>query len=117
METHVLSNNTFVPRKGGVCFINELPPETLSHIFELGSMDDGFEKNKTKRAGMSPTQISSTQRRPVKKIPVPAMPRSCIPPMTPDPLLPLFHSHSSFHMSASTGATSHSRHHLSGRLL
>ncbi|KAF8440350.1 hypothetical protein L210DRAFT_3630518 [Boletus edulis BED1] len=35
METHVLPNNTF---------INELPPETLSHIFELGSMDDGFEE-------------------------------------------------------------------------
>ncbi|KAF8121760.1 hypothetical protein EV363DRAFT_1362210 [Boletus edulis] len=35
METHVLPNNSF---------INELPPETLSHIFELGSMDDGFEE-------------------------------------------------------------------------
>ncbi|KAF8424448.1 hypothetical protein L210DRAFT_3568080 [Boletus edulis BED1] len=33
----------FVPPKGDVCLINNLPPELLGHIFELGSADDGIE--------------------------------------------------------------------------
>ncbi|KAF8431469.1 hypothetical protein L210DRAFT_3764232 [Boletus edulis BED1] len=52
METHVLPNDSFVTQKfGGVCFINELPLETLSHIFELGSMDDGFGEEQDKASG------------------------------------------------------------------
>ena len=39
----LLSNNPFVPAKGGVCFINNLPPELLSLIFEVGSADDDSE--------------------------------------------------------------------------
>ncbi|KAF8123288.1 hypothetical protein EV363DRAFT_1587424 [Boletus edulis] len=54
METHV-SNDSFVTQKfGGVSFINELPPETLSHIFELGSMDDGFGEEQDKASGDVP---------------------------------------------------------------
>ncbi|KAF8424455.1 hypothetical protein L210DRAFT_904383 [Boletus edulis BED1] len=56
METHVLPKDFFVTQKfGGVCFrINELPPETLSHIFELGSMDDGFGEEQDKASGDVP---------------------------------------------------------------
>ena len=36
----LLPNNPFVPPKGDVCFINNLPPELLSRIFEVGSADD-----------------------------------------------------------------------------
>ena len=39
----LLSNNPFVPAKGGVCFINNLTPELLSLIFEVGSADDDSE--------------------------------------------------------------------------
>ncbi|KAF8441057.1 hypothetical protein L210DRAFT_3539010 [Boletus edulis BED1] len=35
-----LPNNPFVPPKGGICLINNLPPELLSHTFELGFADD-----------------------------------------------------------------------------
>ena len=38
-----LPNNPFVPPKGDVCFINNLPPELLSRIFEVGSADDDSE--------------------------------------------------------------------------
>jgi hypothetical protein len=39
----LLPNNPFVPPKGDVCFINNLPPELLSRIFEVGSADDDSE--------------------------------------------------------------------------
>lgn len=43
-DLHVaLPNNPFVPPSGDVCFINSLPPELLSRIFEVGSADDGTE--------------------------------------------------------------------------
>lgn len=34
-------NNPFVPPKCDICFINNLPPELLSHIFDAGTADDG----------------------------------------------------------------------------
>ncbi|KAF8132839.1 hypothetical protein EV363DRAFT_1430813 [Boletus edulis] len=41
LEPQVLQpNNPFVPPKGGICLIDNLPPELLSHIFELGFVDD-----------------------------------------------------------------------------
>ncbi|KAG9315490.1 hypothetical protein JVU11DRAFT_3103 [Chiua virens] len=36
----LLPDNPFVPPKGDVCFINDLPPELLSHIFEVGAEDN-----------------------------------------------------------------------------
>ncbi|KAG6379286.1 hypothetical protein JVT61DRAFT_11741 [Boletus reticuloceps] len=42
METHVhtfLPNNPFVPPKGGICLIKNLPLELLSYIFTFGSTD------------------------------------------------------------------------------
>ncbi|KAI9464351.1 hypothetical protein HD554DRAFT_2175164 [Boletus coccyginus] len=40
-DLHVLlPNNPFVPPKGDVCFINNLPPELLSRIFEVGDGED-----------------------------------------------------------------------------
>lgn len=43
-DHHVLlQDNPFVPPKGDVCFINNLPPELLSHIFEVGAADDDSE--------------------------------------------------------------------------
>ncbi|KAF8133312.1 hypothetical protein EV363DRAFT_1416343 [Boletus edulis] len=39
----LLSNNPFVPPKGGICLIKKLPPELLSHTFEFGFADDGIE--------------------------------------------------------------------------
>ncbi|KAF8432723.1 hypothetical protein L210DRAFT_3557703 [Boletus edulis BED1] len=38
-----LPNNPFVPPKGGICLINNLPLELLSYIFAFGSTDDGIE--------------------------------------------------------------------------
>lgn len=43
-DHHVLlPNNPFVPPRGDVCFINNLPPELLSHIFEVGAADNESE--------------------------------------------------------------------------
>ena len=39
----LLPNNPFVPPKGDICFINNLPPELLSRIFEVGSADNDSE--------------------------------------------------------------------------
>ena len=39
----LLPNNPFVPPKYDVCFINNLPSELLSRIFEDGSADDDSE--------------------------------------------------------------------------
>ncbi|KAF8121820.1 hypothetical protein EV363DRAFT_1420935 [Boletus edulis] len=110
METHVLPNNSF---------INELPPETLSHIFELGSMDDGFgeEQDSDKASGDVPhtdqLDAKTTSENDTRAHDAEMVQRgenkggvARVPPMTPDPLLPLFHSHSSCHTSASTGAVS-----------
>jgi len=36
----LLPNNPFVPPKGDVCFINNLPFELLSRIFEVGLADE-----------------------------------------------------------------------------
>ncbi|KAG8214869.1 hypothetical protein J3R82DRAFT_10036 [Butyriboletus roseoflavus] len=36
----LLPNNPFVPPSGNVCFINNLPPELLSRIFEVGTADN-----------------------------------------------------------------------------
>lgn len=38
-----LPNNPFIPPKGDTCFINNLPPELLSRIFEVGAEEDGRE--------------------------------------------------------------------------
>lgn len=40
VEDMLLPDNPFVPPKGGVCFINNLPPELLSRIFEVGADND-----------------------------------------------------------------------------
>ena len=43
-DLHVLLPNIpFVPPKGDVCFVNNLPPELLSRIFELGAADTDSE--------------------------------------------------------------------------
>ena len=43
-DLHALfPNNPFVPPKYDVCFVNNLPPEVLSRIFEDGSADDDSE--------------------------------------------------------------------------
>jgi hypothetical protein len=40
-DLHALfPNNPYVPPKGDVCFINNIPPELLSRIFEVGSTED-----------------------------------------------------------------------------
>ena len=39
----LLPNNPFVPPNGDVCFINNLPPELLSRIFEVGVADNDSE--------------------------------------------------------------------------
>jgi len=45
-DLHVLlPNNPFVPPKGDVCFINNLPPELLSRIFEAGSAGDNEDED------------------------------------------------------------------------
>ena len=39
----LLPNNPFVPPKGDICFIKNLPPELLSRIFEVGSAENDSE--------------------------------------------------------------------------
>ncbi|KAH0832320.1 hypothetical protein J3R83DRAFT_13332 [Lanmaoa asiatica] len=41
----LLPDNPFVPPKGDVCFINNLPPELLSHIFEIGADNEEADDN------------------------------------------------------------------------
>ncbi|KAH7906243.1 hypothetical protein BJ138DRAFT_654227 [Hygrophoropsis aurantiaca] len=38
-----LENNPFTPPKDGACLINQLPPELLSHIFELGVREENIQ--------------------------------------------------------------------------
>ena len=48
----LLPNNPFVPPKNDVCFVNNLPPELLSRIFEDGSADDDSEDEDNMRADL-----------------------------------------------------------------
>ncbi|KAI9464695.1 hypothetical protein HD554DRAFT_2026425 [Boletus coccyginus] len=41
----LLPKNSSAPPKGDVCFINNLPPELLSRIFEVGSEDDNEDED------------------------------------------------------------------------
>ncbi|KAG8214894.1 hypothetical protein J3R82DRAFT_10066 [Butyriboletus roseoflavus] len=43
-DLHVLLlNNPFIPPRGDVCFINNLPPELLLRIFEVGTADNDID--------------------------------------------------------------------------
>ena len=46
----LLPNNPFIPPKGDICFIKNLPPELLSRIFEVGSAENDSEGDGEKNA-------------------------------------------------------------------